>query len=341
MARAARRYNKTNLGYYLDKPTEVIGGYDRAITLVLNPNDLRYTGASFLDDDWFKYIAAATTNHSLYLTESPRTVNRCITANSRLDDDLLRRYGFRVMLPDLLADFHEMGEEVGTELLNDWFADNVIELFDTNREAFKRIYAVINEEYQPLYNLDVTYTEQHSGTDVEGIEGTQSTSRTLEGDRTTEYKGSETDAKSGSDTLAYSGSETNRDGDNSKTTTHNSTYAFNSSDPVPESVSEVDHDTETTKSFTNRQDQTTYNSSDTHSFTNRKDETAIDDTEATDTTTASDRSFTHGEKITTRRYGNQGITKSTELLEDEIRAWSNIDFVHYVTDIVAHRISII
>lgn len=341
MARAARRFKKNNLGYYLDKPTEVDGGYDRAITVILNPNDLRYIDAIFTDDDWFRYIAAPTTNHSLYLTDSPRTVGRCITANSRIDDDLIRRYGFRVMLPDLLADFHEMGEESGTELLNDYFADSVIEIFDTNREAFKRIFAVINEEYSPLYNLDVTYEEMHSGTDVEGIDGTTNTSRALEGSRITEYKGNESNAKTGNDTLTYEGTETNKDGAGSKTTTNVSTYAFNSSSPVPESTSETDHDTETIKSYTNRADSTTYNSTDTRSFNNRKDETAIDDAESTDITTATDRSFTHGEKITTKRYGNQGITKSTELLEDEIRAWSNIDFVHYVCNIVAHRISIV
>ena len=341
MARAARRYNKTNLGYYLDKPTEVSGGYDRAITVILNPNDLRYFGASFTEDDWFKYIAAATTNHSLYLTELPRAVNRCITANSRVDDDLIRRYGFRVMLPDLFAVYHEMGEEVGTDFLNDYFADSVIEIFDTNREAFKRIFAVINEEYNPLYNLDVTYEETHSGTDVEGIDGTTNTSRALEGSHITEYKGSESNAKTGNDALTYEGTETNKDGVNSKTTTNVSTYAFNSSAPVPESLSETDHDTETIKSYTDRADRTTYNSTDTLSFTNRKDETSTDDSETTDITTATDRSFTHGEKITTKRYGNQGITKSTELLDDEIRAWSNIDFVHYVTDLIAHKISMV
>ena len=324
MIRPAKRYSKVNLGYYLDKPEPVLGGYDRSITLLLNAADTRYTGASFLSDPWFIYIAGATTHKSIYINDNPKSVNRCLTANSRLDDDLLRRYGFRLMLPDLLADYKELGDIYGTELLNDAFADMVKEIFETKREAYSRIYAVINEEYEPLFNLDVTYVETHSGTDTEGIDTTQ--------DSTREKDGSDSLVKTGSDTTTYSGSETTQDNNGSQSTTNTYTYAFNSSDPVPEGKSITDYAKSETKSFTGRNDQLQHNTTDTTNYGSEETESA---------TIATDRSFTHGEKITTRRYGNQGITKSTELVMDQINTWNNIDFIRYVTDDIAHQISII
>lgn len=322
--RAARRYKKDNIGYYLDKPTAVVGGYDRALTIVSGSSDSRYAGCSFVDDDWFKYIAGATTNRSIYITDSPRSVNKCITANSRIDDDLIRRYGFRDMLPDIMEDIEYLGEALALEFFADWLVDTAKEIFETKRESFKRMYAVINEEYSPLYNLDVTYEETHEGTDIEGIDGSTGISRTKDGDDTTTH--------SGKDTLNYKGSETMADGNNSETVVNTSVYAFNSSNPVPESTSTTEHNTSNTKSFTNRADETEHDT---------ETKTEYDTTETEDITTATDRTFTHGETITTRRYGNQGVTKSTELVDAELSTWSNIDFVRYVSDIIAHTISMV
>ena len=422
--RTVKKYSKINLGYYLDKPEPVTGGYDRAITLIDGANDSRYAGASFIDDDWFKYIAGSSANKSTFITLNPNGVNKCLKANSRLDDDILKRYGYRVLFADLILDYKELGEEVGKELLNAELADRAKELFETKREAYKRIFEVINEEYEPLYNLDVTYEEQHSGTDTTGNSGTTTGNLTKTGDdtvkvtgtektgyagsektaysgtektgysgsesmeyagsETMEYAGSETMGYAGSETMEYAGSEITADGTGAKTVTNNSVYAFNSVDPVPESHSETLHEknesktfddrtdtksfdnredtksfddrTDTksfdnrtdTKSFTNREDTKSFqNREDTKSFTNREDtithntnnKTEYNSGESTSGTHSNTGSITHGEKIVTKRYGNQGITKSTELLSDQIATWSVIDFIHYIADDIARQIS--
>ena len=151
--RTVKKYSKINLGYFLDKPEAVSGGYDRAITLIDGANDSRYAGASFIDDDWFKYIAGYGSNKSTYITINPNGVNKCLKANSRLDDDVIRRYGYRVLFPDMLLDYKELGDEVGTELLNAAFADLVKEIFETkNPEITTRVVSG-----KGLYLIYVTY----------------------------------------------------------------------------------------------------------------------------------------------------------------------------------------
>ena len=415
--RTIKKYEKINLGYYLDKPEAVSGGYDRAITLIDGTSDSRYSGASFVDDDWFSYIASYGPNKSTYITINPNGVNKCLKSNSRLDDDIIKRYGYRVLFADMLLDYKELGEEAGKELLNEALADIVKEVFETKREAYNRIYSVINEEYEPLYNLDVTYEEQHSGTDTSGSSSSTAGSLTRTGDDTikttgtektgyagsektaytgtektgyagsektaytgseiTAYEGAESTAYTGSETMAYDGSEITADGTGAKTVTNNSVYAFNSLDPVPESHSETLHEknesktfddrTDTksfdsredtksfddrtdTKSFENREDTKSFqNREDTKSFTNREDtlthntnnKTEYNSSESTSGTLTGTGSFTHGEKVVTRRYGNQGITKSTELLNDEIATWTLIDFVHMVSNDIVRQISMI
>lgn len=422
--RTIKKYSKINLGYYLDKPEPVTGGYDRAITLIDGANDSRYAGASYTADDWFIYLAGYSTNKSTFITLNPNSVNKCLKANSRLDDDILKRYGYRVLFADLILNYKELGDEVGKELLNEELADRVKELFETKREAYKRIFEVINEEYEPLYNLDVTYEEQHSGTDTTGSSGSNTSSLTRTGDDSLKrtgtekltnagseamtYAGSEKTAYSGSESMTYAGSEITTyagsesmsyagtesttyagaeitaDGTGSKTVTNNSVYAFNSADPVPESHSETLHeksesktyddredtksfnnredtksyddredtksydDREDTKSFNNREDTKSYqNRTDTKSFNNREDTTTYNTTDKTEYNSGQSTSgthtdtgsYTHGEKIVTKRYGNQGITKSTELLIDQINTWTNIDFIHYVADEIVRKIS--
>ena len=312
--RTIKKYSKINLGYYLDKPEPVTGGYDRAVTLLDGANDSRYTGASYINDDWFIYLAGSSANKSTFITLNPNGVNKCLKANSRLDDDILKRYGYRVLFADLILDYKELGEEVGKELLNEELADRVKEIFETKRETYNRIYEVINEEYEPLYNLDVTYEEQHSGTDTTGSSGSNTSSLTRTGDdslkrtgteklanagseamtyagsektayagsESMSYAGSEKTAYAGSEAMTYAGSEITADGTGSKTVTNNSVYAFNSVDPVPESHSETLHEKSESKTYDNRQDTKSFNNrEDTKSFTNREDTKSFEDREDT------------------------------------------------------------
>ena len=141
--------------------------------------------------------------------------------------------------------------------------------------------------------------------------------------------------------MSYAGSETTADNDGSKNTTDNSVYAFNSADPVPESKSVVNFDKSETKSFTNRSDTKTYNGRTDTTTYNTEDTTEYGSSETESLTTATDRTYTHGEKIKTRRYGNQGITRSDELVRAEMELRKEVDFVRMVAEEVAKQLSVI
>lgn len=405
MIRPFRKYDISQIGYYLSILTES-DNVNRAVTLIDGANDSRYAGCSFVNEDWFIYIASLGNNKELYLNNGH--LQQCQKANSVLDDNIIKRHGYRYMLPNDYELFYEhLGNEDLIAMLNSLYAQYLIELFEEYNESFKRIYDVILQEYEPLYNLDVTYEEQHSGTDTTVNEGSKSDTTTYSGSEKDEHKGtdsltktgSETNARTGTETTSFEGSEkdehkgtdtitktgseakasTGHDDFQDQTGAHTETittkYAFDSVNGVPEATSRTDNgrnerttygktDTTTftdrqdatgynssnTKSFTDRQDEIEYNTSDALSFSNRKDETAYNSSNTKTFTNRQDAlqnyhadsgSVTHGEKIVTRRYGNQGVTRSDELASAEITFRDKLSFLNYVADRVAQRISIL
>ena len=340
MIRPFRKYDISQIGYYLSILTEADNNVNRAVTLIDGVNDSRYAGCSFVSEDWFEYVATLGKNKELYLDDGH--LRLCQKSNSLLDDNILKRYGYRYMLP---KDYEIFNEHLGNEdllvMLNTLYAQYMIELFEEYNESFKRMYDVILQEYEPLYNLDVTYEEQHSGTDTTVNEGSRTDTTTYSGSEKDEHKGSDTVTKSGSESNASTGHDDFADQTGSHTETSTTTFAFDSVNGVPEGTSRTDNARSErttygkidTTTYTNRQDSTSYNSSNTKSFTNRQDSTA--------NLHADSGSVTHGEKIVTRRYGNQGVTRSDELASAEIAFRDRLSFLNMVSDRVAQRISIL
>ena len=423
MIRPFRKYDISQIGYYLSILTESGNNVNRAVTLIDGVNDSRYAGCSFVNEDWFEYIATLGKNKELYLDDGH--LRQCQKANSALDDNIMKRHGYRYMLPDDYEIFNEhLGNEDLIDMLNSLYSQYLIELFEEYNESFKRIYDVILQEYEPLYNLDVTYEEQHTGTDTTVNEGCRTDTTTYSGSEkdehrgsdtltksgsetdartgteTTTFSGSETDARTGTDTLTKSGSEAKgstghddfEDQSGAHTETTTTTYAFDSVNGVPEATSrtdngrnerttygrtdtttftdrkdeteynssntksftdredEIEYNTSDTKSFTDREDEIEYNTSDTKSFTDRQDATTYNSSNTKTFTNRQDAlqnyhadsgSVTHGEKIVTKRYGNQGVTRSDELASAEITFRDKLSFLNMVADRVAQRISIL
>lgn len=340
MIRPFRKYDISQIGYYLSILTESDNSVNRAVTLIDGANDARYAGCSFVSEEWFSYVATLGNNKELYLDDGH--LRSCQKSNSRLDDNIMKRYGYRYMLP---KDYEIFNEHLKNDdllvMLNSLYAQYLIELFEEYNESFKRIYDVILQEYEPLYNLDVTYEEEHTGTDTTVAEGSHTDTTTYSGSEKDEHKGTDTLAKSGSEATASTGHDDFADQEGAHTETLTHTYAFDSANPVPEGKSRTDNGrnerttygrTDTT-TFNNRRDATEFNSSNTKSFTNRQDEL--------ENIHADSSSLTHGEKIKTRRYGNQGITRSDELANAEITFRDRLSFLNMVSDRVAQRISIL
>jgi len=406
MIRPFRKYDISQIGYYLSILTTTDNNVNRAVTLIDGVNDSRYAGCSFVSEDWFEYIATLGKNKELYLDNGH--LRSCQKSNSLLDDNIMKRYGFRYMLPNDYEIFNEhLGNEDLLVMLNSLYSQYLIELFEEYNESFKRIYDVIMQEYEPLFNLDVTYEEQHTGTDTTVNEGSRTDTTTYSGSEKDEHKGtdsltksgSETNARTGTETTSFEGSEKDehkgtdtitKTGSEAKASTGhddfqdqsgaysetvNTTYAFDSVNGVPEGKSRTEngrnerttygrtdttsftdrqdatgYNSSNTKSYTDRQDEIEYNTSDALSFSNRKDETTYNSSNTKTFTNRQDAlqnyhadsgSVTHGEKIVTRRYGNQGVTRSDELAAAEIAFRDRLSFLNMVSDRVAQKISIL
>ena len=406
MIRPFRKYDISQIGYYLNILTESGNNVNRGVTLIDGVNDARYAGCSFVNEDWFIYIASLGNNKELYLDNGH--LRTCQKSNSLLDDNIMKRYGSRYMLPDDYEIFNEhLGNEDLLDMLNALFAQYLIEIFEEYNESFKRIYDVILQEYEPLFNLDVTYEEQHSGTDTTVNEGSRTDTTTYSGSEKDEHKGtdsltksgSETNARTGTETTSFEGSEKDEhkgtdtltksgseavastghddfaDQSGAHTETSTTTYAFDSVNGVPEATSRTEngrnerttygktdttsftdrqdatgYNSSNTKSYTDRQDEIEYNTSDALSFNNRKDETSYNSSntqtftnrqDATANLHADSGSVTHGEKIVTKRFGNQGVTRSDELANAVITFRDKLSFLNMVSDRVAQRISIL
>ena len=219
--------------------------------------------------------------------------------------------------------------------------------------TYSKLYETTILEYNPLYNVDGTEIEDRvlrqggnnehklSGTDTTAYTGEEA--NTLSGTDTTAYSGTEANTLSGTDTLAYSGSEavakTGYDSDVGSGTDTNTTSeatfdsagAFLNKEKVEMGKGATDthnYNSTDTTTFTDREDATTYGKTDTKSFEDREDSITYG---KTDTKTFNERedSVTYGrtdtetrnlhddEHIERRRFGNIGVTKSTDLIDSQ------------------------
>ena len=174
----------------------------------------------------------------------------------------------------------------------------------TNARKYRLMYEAFNAEFNPLYNVDAFEFEDRTlaqtGTDTNKKTGNDDTVRS--GNQELEKLGTEAVTKTGNYTDVESGSRTTT----TATTTDDSSTWY-----------DTEKVTDTPTQATNT---TTYNSvADTTSFTGRKDKTSFNNVSDKTTYNSQDeqtKNLLDTEHITRRRYGNIGVTKSTELLSD-------------------------
>lgn len=210
-------------------------------------------------------------------------------------------------------------------------------------------------------------TLKKTGTDTLEYEGSETTE--YSGDEKMIYEGSEDIEYIGTESTAHAGSETHtKGGTNTSTTSRTTTESTSWYDaektvdqPTETDTLSFDHRTDEkqfqnrkdTTSFTDRQDIKSFdNRADTKSFDDRADARTLNledeqsyastntrthnntDTLTHNTTDTETRDLTDTERVLLRRFGNIGVTQSTQLLEN----FRN--FVNYnIIDVVAHDIA--
>lgn len=175
----------------------------------------------------------------------------------------------------------------------------------TRAYTYSKLYETTILEYNPLYNVDAFEFEERkldqTGTNEHTKTGTDSSVRS--GNETDAKAGKEANTRTGSEKLDISGTDTEI---TSRTTYDSATF----------------YDVEKKeKTPTQREDETTYNNvKDETSFTDRVDTHTFNDVTDDTTYNTSDldnRNLHDKESIEKRRYGNIGVTKSTELIRDQ------------------------
>lgn len=326
-------YNKNDCGYWLRKYAQTGGSVDRVHVLIdLTGRD--FTGESYFTEPWFQELKKASGVRD-YCGNTAGNVAQCTAENSKFDNTFLNRHAHKELQPDVLAMLEGMTNGGASDTNINSILRNILKgVFNENAESFKRIWTVINETYDALYNVDVTDTETHSGKDTDTHTGSDTMAKT--GTETLTNDGKDTDTTTGSIENAKTGTETTKDGNNSKTTTNNTTFAFDSEAEIPDNGSETILATEKITEFNNRKD--------TQTFNNQKVERGYDSTHETEydtsdmTTYNSTLETSYGHKITRKKQGNQGVTMSQDMLTAELEAWSNIDYLKFVVDTVAREI---
>ena len=184
----------------------------------------------------------------------------------------------------------------------------------TKSQQYKRLFETYMAEYNPLYNVDAWETEDRKltqeGTDTNAHTGNDATVRA--GNSVLEKTGSEINNRTGSEALSHSGSDTTI---NEKTTFNDNTFRDTDKSTVTPGVV----------------DTTNYNNvKDTTSFSNRKDKTIYNDVTDTtnyDSSNINTKDLVDTEHIERRRFGNIGITKSSELVMDTQRQIKAYNFI--------------
>lgn len=175
-----------------------------------------------------------------------------------------------------------------------------------NARKYEKMYKVFMADYEPLYNVDAYEFE----------------------DRTLDQTGSETNAKSGDDTSKKTGNiENEKLGKESSTRTGSETMSHAGADVTINQKTTYDsssfYDTDKSTITPGVTDTNTYNNvKDETQFTGRKDRETFNNVTDKMEYNSQDqnvRDLHDAEHIKRRRYGNIGVTKSSELLVDSMR----------------------
>lgn len=253
---------------------------------------------------------------------------------------LQRYYGNHEILDSIADDATSM-----PDIIADVKA-TMVTLFAMNTWKYKHLYNLYAAEYNPIWNVDGTEkTVTHRETS-----GTLDKTDGKSGDDSLEYLGEDKLTKGGKDTVTIAGSEelsragtvtSQNSGDvqEAKTTfdsdtdydTQKTTDSTKTETIYGKTASGVSDPYKETTSYTNRTNETGYNSTDTRTFTNRKDKTTYNSTN----TIAEDTSGVYNETITHTRGGNIGVTMTQQMGLAELDFVGKFKFL----DTIAHDIA--
>ena len=251
---------------------------------------------------------------------------------------LQRFYGRREILDSIADDAATISDIIGD------VRATMVTLFAINTWKYKHLYNLYAAEYNPIWNVDGT---EKTITHREAV-GTKDATDSKSGDDTLEFLGEETLGKGGTETIAFEGTETREKkgslytkgtGDNqeAKTTfdsdTDYDTVKNTANDSSVTTYGKTDLSTDPLQdvtSFTDRENETTYNTTDTRSFDERKDKTTYNSKNTLD----EDTTEKYDETIEHIRQGNIGITQTQQMALAELDLASRFKFL----DIIAHDI---
>lgn len=209
-----KRFKQGTIGNYL-KTCHVITGAGTT-----TPAAFR----TYLTEDWYTFLNSAKVEYS---GQTLYTIEQMIMQQYG-HHNILEEYYENELYDGSLANCTD--DQFNSYVENE-LKQAVIDLFNAKNVEYKKIYAMSTAEYNPLFNVDGTTIEVHSGTDTNTNSGTDRT--TLSGSDTVSHSGTDTTSHSGYDTAAKTGTEaTGRTGNDAVALTGDDTVKSTGTDTV-------------------------------------------------------------------------------------------------------------
>ena len=169
------KYWKGEIGYFVSyvigtaQPFQIVGTYAE--------NTSETPTASYINDNWFKYITTVSTNPRFIIDGDDLTT--ATDSISIIDDYIQNFFGHRLIFDDVfftISRFTFAPSSVSMPsacmLWRRIARAKVRALFESNREKYARLYEAFTAEYDPLKDLSEKITVTHSGTDSKANSGT-------------------------------------------------------------------------------------------------------------------------------------------------------------------------
>lgn len=252
-----KRFKKGTIGNYL-KNRHVITGAGES-----TPTAYR----TFINEDWFTFLNSAKVEHSGQTLYSVEQV-------------ISQQFGHHNILEEYYENelYNGSIDNCTDDQFNSYVEDElkqaVIDLFNAKNIEYKKLYAMSIAEYNPLFNVDGTTIEVHSGTDTNTNSGTDRTA--LTGSDTVSHSGTDTTSHSGYDTAAKTGTDaTGRTGTDTVGLSGDDTVKSTGTDSVANTGTDKKRNTGTLTSVDSNSDTITNKVSAFDSYS------GVDDTEST------------------------------------------------------------
>lgn len=234
-----KRFKQGTIGNYL-KTRHIITGAGTA-----TPTAYR----TYLTEDWYTFLNSAkieSGGNTIYTIEQM----------------IMQQYGHHNILEEYYenelynGDLDNCSDNQFNSYVEDELKQAVIDLFNAKNVEYKKIYAMSTAEYNPLYNVDGTTVEVHSGTDTNTNSGTDRTA--LTGTDTVSHSGTDTLSHTGYDSVGKTGTEaTGRTGSDSVTLTGDDTVKSSGTDQIANSGTDKKRNTGTQTSVDDDSDKIT------------------------------------------------------------------------------------